>query len=165
MKATLALLLVSFLLPISSFAYDQGIVSEYQCVEKLTVSPYDLPVHHSVYDIKGCTDSEIDSDVALYMNNVTGYSFNWFTREDNNMVEAINMLATDHSDGDGSEAFAMSELQSIVELYTSPQMQAKVQMGEYADSYMSGTGITALVFMFDKNERHMIVIEKFVYAE
>ncbi|MEM7646610.1 MAG: hypothetical protein AAF203_06860, partial [Pseudomonadota bacterium] len=89
----------------------------------------------------------------------------WFNRGPSDFEIAMNLFRDDHYPANGEGPLEANEIQKIQKFYSSDRASRKVEMGEYADSYFSGTGVTALSFFRTADEKTLIVIPKFVYAE
>ena len=93
-----------------------------------------------------------------------GYAFEWYGFDVSSFGTVASLLRTDHTDSDGSEEFTKAEL-SIVRDYFENLSNKKVIIAEFANSYMSGTGISQYALLFSKDEKKMFTVEKYMYAE
>ena len=167
-RTSLAVLFTTLLLPLSGVSYDQNILDGYQCVQELNEVVDGLKIEHSVFGIEDCLDSEINRDLNFYLNEQSGYEPEWFKRGRSSVASAVKLLLTDHSSMDGSAAYSADEVMTFLDFLTAwgaTEESGQIQQGEYADSYMSGTGVTSLVFVLNQEKTKLVMIEKFSYAE
>ncbi len=155
---------------IALFAY-QALASTPECGTVLGESPFakELDIRARVFDISSCeSHSQAFEAVETWFNErskIHGYEPNWFSYAISNMETAVVMMEEDHSWGDGESPWSEAAVDAVVKLYTSPTMHKDMWLGEYADNYMSGTGITGLIVLQTAEADKLIVIEKFLYAE
>lgn len=141
---------------------------EFKCLKR--IKPIYGITNEILFDAKDCEELEdIQKDLHTWgiIISISGglqfddFSFSIF----NTLDEAIELLATDHMDGDGSEPFSAEELDQVREFYDQNHVVGDIWYGELWNNYMSGTGVTGYVIMFTDFGDKVMLIEKFMYAE
>lgn len=164
------LIISIFILTFAQFSFAESQI----CGSALGDSPYTeqlnlVDAKATVFEISTCdghTEAfEAVEDWYKKQSEFKNHDYGWFSVEKSNIVDAVKLLEENHSQTDGDDAWSKKQVDTLVEIYTSKDIHKDVYMGEYADSYMSGTGITSLIFMQTEDVSQLIVIEKFVYAE
>jgi hypothetical protein len=117
------------------------------------------------FNIRRCADrAAVLQDLQNFLVRERGHVFEWFFLQPSSLEEALALLATDHGESDGSGPYAPDEL-ATVRAYLDGDAMASVELGEFADSYMSGTGITALVALTSVDRSTLVLLSKFRSAE
>ncbi|MCB0377993.1 MAG: hypothetical protein KDD33_05830 [Bdellovibrionales bacterium] len=134
------------------------------CTVNVVESPL-KGVDATAFNIAYCTQEQINEGIAKWYLDRSGYDFEWIERSSGHIKIAVSMMRKDHQEDDGDPAFEESKIAKILEWYFSDEAAVTVEIGEYADSYMSGTGIFEMYYFYTADLKTIIVVDKFVYAE
>lgn len=136
-----------------------------ECIEN---QPEILGLSHgeTVFDISACPDLDtVKEDVRRHLVNDSGYRFEWFHTEKTTLADAITFLETDHRNNYGSPPFCTDEVAQVSAFAESDKASSQILYGQFSDSYLGGTSVTGLIFLFTAENDRLILLTKPMYEE